>query len=154
MWRCNVRERTEGKMARTCGVSEEWTSKRVLKGRVFYRKKGRPRTGWLDNVVLNFVMMGVRGWREEQMTEQAGGELWRTPKPTKDCSADDDDWEIMVMTMMMMAKIHCSSAKCDVLTAVISVDYSFARCRPKTVDSGSVRDVYLKGAIFWKHRIA
>jgi len=55
---------------------------------------------------------------------------------------------MMVMIIMMMTKIHFSSAECDVLTAVINDDYSFARCRPKTVDSGSVRNVYLKGTIF------
>ena len=72
--------------------------------------------------------------------------MWRTPKSTKDCNAADDDLEMMVV-IMMMTKIHFSSAECDVLTAVINDDYSFARCRPKTLDGGSVRNVYLRGAI-------
>lgn len=54
---------------------------------------------------------------------------------------------MVMIKMMMMTKIHCSSAECDVLTAVINDGYSFARCRPNTVDGGSVRNVYLKGAI-------
>jgi hypothetical protein len=38
--------------------------KRMLKGRLFSgRRKGRPRKRWLDNVVLNLVVMGVTGWR-------------------------------------------------------------------------------------------
>ena len=48
-------------MARTYGVSEGWKPKGVMNGRVFCRRKGRPRRGWLDNVVMNFVMIGVRG---------------------------------------------------------------------------------------------
>jgi hypothetical protein len=49
--------------------------------------------------------------------------------------------------VMMMTKIHFYSAEYAVLTAVINDDYSFVRCRPKIVDGGSVRNVYLKAAI-------
>jgi len=52
----------------------------------------------------------------------------------------------MVM-ITMMTKIHFSSAECDDVTAVINDDYSFARCGSITMDSGSVRNVYLRGAI-------
>jgi hypothetical protein len=46
----------------------------MLKGRIFSRKrKGRPHTRWLDNVVMDLVVMGVRGWRG-RIEDRAG---WR-----------------------------------------------------------------------------
>jgi hypothetical protein len=45
--------------------------------------------------------------------------------------------------MMMMTKVRCSSAEYDVLTAVINDDYSFARCRPKTVDGTALQGMYI-----------
>jgi hypothetical protein len=45
-------------------MSEERMSKRMLKGKLFSRRRKRqPRTRWLDNVVMDRVVMGVRGWR-------------------------------------------------------------------------------------------
>jgi hypothetical protein len=44
---------------------EEQIPKRMLKGRLFSRRmKGRPRTRWLDGVVTDLVVMGLRGWRQ------------------------------------------------------------------------------------------
>jgi hypothetical protein len=44
--------------------SEEEMPKRMLKGRLFSRRKGRPHTRWPDNVVTDFVVMGVIRWRQ------------------------------------------------------------------------------------------
>jgi hypothetical protein len=59
-----VCESTEDQTARACGMSEERMPKRMLKGTLFSRRrKGRPRTRWLDNVVMVLVVTGGRGWR-------------------------------------------------------------------------------------------
>ena len=45
-------------------MSDERMPKRMLKGRLFSRRrKGRPRTRWLDSVVMDLMVMVVRGWR-------------------------------------------------------------------------------------------
>jgi hypothetical protein len=45
-------------------MSQEQMPKRMLKGSLFCRRrKGRPLTRWLDSVVTDLVVMGVRGWR-------------------------------------------------------------------------------------------
>jgi hypothetical protein len=63
---------------------------------------------------------------------------------------------MVTIMMMMMTKIHCSSAECDVLAAVFNDDYSFARCKPKTVDGGSVRCVCLgtENCVLWRYEEA
>jgi hypothetical protein len=55
-------------------ISDERMPKRMLKGRLFSRRrKGRPRTRWLDSVVMDLVVMVVRGWRG-RVEDRAG---WR-----------------------------------------------------------------------------
>jgi hypothetical protein len=45
-------------------MSEKRKPKSMLKRRSFFtRRKGRPRTRWLGNVVMDLVVMGVKGWR-------------------------------------------------------------------------------------------
>jgi hypothetical protein len=59
---------------------------KALRARWRGQVEERPRTKWLDSVV-----MGAESGKEERVTEQAEEKLWRKPKPTKGCSADDDD---------------------------------------------------------------
>jgi hypothetical protein len=48
--------------------------KKMLKGKLFYgRRRGRPRTRWLDDVMGDLAVMGIKGWRE--MTRKK--EVWR-----------------------------------------------------------------------------
>jgi CTP:molybdopterin cytidylyltransferase MocA len=82
-------------------MSEEQTLKRMLKGRLFSRRrKGQPHTRWLDNVVTDRVVMRVRGWRRRVEDRVVWRRVVKNPKPTKGCSAaaaaaaadvDDDD---------------------------------------------------------------
>jgi hypothetical protein len=43
--------------------AEDRMPKGMLKGRYSIRREGRPCTRWLDNVVTDLVVMGVRSWR-------------------------------------------------------------------------------------------
>jgi hypothetical protein len=47
------------------GTSEERMPKRMLKGALLSRRKGRPRTRWLDSVVMNLVVIGLEAGEEE-----------------------------------------------------------------------------------------
>jgi len=39
-------------------ILEKWMTKRMLKKRLFSRKKGRPHTTWLDNVMIEESQAG------------------------------------------------------------------------------------------------
>jgi hypothetical protein len=50
----------------------------------------RPHTRWLNNMVMDLVVPGSVAGEKEYEIEQAGGELYGKPKPTRGCSAEDD----------------------------------------------------------------
>jgi hypothetical protein len=49
--------------------------KRILKGRIDNRRRrGRPRTRWMDSVIADRTTMGISGWRTKVVDRDA----WRT----------------------------------------------------------------------------
>jgi hypothetical protein len=55
-------------------MPESQMPKRMLRGRLHSRrKKGRPRKRWMDSVIADLGVMGVREWR----SKAADGESWR-----------------------------------------------------------------------------
>jgi hypothetical protein len=54
-------------------MPETLMPKRILKGRLDNRRRGRPRIRWMDSVIADLASMGIRGWR----TEVADRDAWR-----------------------------------------------------------------------------
>ena len=42
------------------------TPKRVLKGKLYATRIGRPRIRWLEDVIANLRRMGISGWMEKE----------------------------------------------------------------------------------------
>jgi hypothetical protein len=55
-------------------MEESAIPKKVLKGKLFYEKRrGRPRMRWLDDVIRDLAVMGIKGWRERTRKK----DVWR-----------------------------------------------------------------------------
>jgi hypothetical protein len=55
-------------------LEESAMPKKMLEGKLFYgRRRGRPRTRWLDDVMGDLAVMGIEGWREMIRKK----EIWR-----------------------------------------------------------------------------
>jgi hypothetical protein len=53
----------------------------MLRGRLHSRrKKGRPRKRWMDSVITDLGVMGVRGWRSKAADRESGRGVVQTAK--------------------------------------------------------------------------
>jgi hypothetical protein len=47
--------------------------KRILEGRLDNRRRrGRPRRGWIEDVMTDLAIMGIRGWRIKAADREVG----------------------------------------------------------------------------------
>jgi hypothetical protein len=46
-------------------MGETATPKRVLKGKLYATRIGRPRIRWLEDVIADLTRMGISGWTEK-----------------------------------------------------------------------------------------
>jgi hypothetical protein len=46
-------------------MDETAMPKRVLKGKMYATRMGRPRIRWLEDVIADLRKMGIRGWKEK-----------------------------------------------------------------------------------------
>jgi hypothetical protein len=65
----------------------------MLYGKLYAtRRRGRPKTRWLDDVSADLRKMGINGEVEQRIERFVGGLEWR-PRPTPGCSAIEEEEE-------------------------------------------------------------
>jgi hypothetical protein len=64
----------------------------MLYGKLYAtRRRGRPKTRWLDDMSADLRKMGINEWRSREGIERFGGGLEWRPRPTPGCSAIEEE---------------------------------------------------------------